>query len=66
MSMTVNRSLGAFSLAILLVSTHYGLVFLLGAAEQAMGLGVGGSLYAFSIGLGTLALLVLVKFYWSE
>lgn len=66
MSMTVNRSLGAFSLAILLVSTHYGLGFLLGTAEQAMGLGVGGSLYAFSIGLGTLALLVLVKFYWSE
>jgi SSS family solute:Na+ symporter len=61
-----NRSLGAFSLAILLVSTHYGLGFLLGTAEQARVHGIGGSLYAFSIGLGTLALLTLAKFYWNE
>ncbi|WP_421654399.1 hypothetical protein [Leptothermofonsia sp. ETS-13] len=63
---TTNRSLGIFSLVILLVSTHYGLGFLLGTAEQAMVQGLGGSLYAFSIGLGMLALLGLVKFYWSE
>ncbi|MBD3885787.1 hypothetical protein IFO70_29165 [Phormidium tenue FACHB-886] len=64
--MTVNRSLGIFSLAILLVSTHYGLGFLLGTAEQTTIQGMGGSLYAVSIGLGTLALLTLVRFYWSE
>jgi solute:Na+ symporter, SSS family len=63
---TMNRSLGIFSLAILLVSTHYGLGFLLGTAEQTMIQGVGGSLYAVSIGLGTLALLTLVRFYWNE
>lgn len=66
MNVTVNRSLGVFSLAVLLVSTHYGLGFLLGTAEQAMAGGVGGSLYAVSVGLGTLTLLTLVKFYWSQ
>nr|RNJ69845.1 MAG: hypothetical protein EDM05_08405 [Leptolyngbya sp. IPPAS B-1204] len=66
MGVTVNRCLGVFSLAILLVSTHYGLGFLLGTAEQALIRGVSGSLYAVSIGLGTLALLALVKFYWNE
>jgi SSS family solute:Na+ symporter len=66
MSVTTNRSLGVFSLAVLLVSTHYGLGFLLGTGEQAMVRGVAGSLYAFSIGVGALVLLTLVRFYWSE
>lgn len=61
-----NRRLGVFSLATLLVSAHYGLGFLLGTAEQAMTRGAGGSLYAVSVGLGTLVTLALAKFYWSE
>jgi len=66
MSTTVNRRLGILSLATLLVSAHYGLGFLLGTAEQALVREAGGSLYAVSIGLGTFALLALVKFYWSK
>lgn len=66
MSAIANRKLGVFSLATLLVSAHYGLGFLLGTAEQAMVQGAGGSLYAVSIGLGTLVVLALVRFYWSE
>jgi len=66
MSVTANRSLGILSLATLLVSAHYGLGFLLGTAKQAWVRESGGSLYAVSIGLGTFALLALVKFYWSK
>ena len=64
--MSENRRLGTFSLAALLVSAHYGLGFLLGTAEQALTLDAAGSLYAISIGLGTIALLALAKFYWQE
>ncbi|PSB04614.1 hypothetical protein C7B64_03135 [Merismopedia glauca CCAP 1448/3] len=60
------RRLGIFSLAVLLVSAHYGLGFLIGTAEQAMVLGAAGSLYAVSVSLGTLALMFLVKLYWTE
>jgi SSS family solute:Na+ symporter len=66
MNDTVNQKLGVVSLATLLVSAHYGLGFLLGTAEQAMTLGAGGSLYAVSIGLGTLALIALAKLYWTK
>ena len=59
-----HRPLGILSLTTLLVSTHYGLGFILGTAEQVIALGSVGSLYAVSIGLGFLALLTLVKFYW--
>jgi SSS family solute:Na+ symporter len=61
-----SRRLSVFSLAILLVSSHYGLGFLLGTAEQAMGLGMAGSLYAVSVSLGALTSIALVKFYWTE
>lgn len=61
-----NRSLGVLSLATLLVSAHYGLGFILGTAEQVGTIGAAGSLYAVSIGLGFLALLALVKFYWHS
>ncbi|MBE9169409.1 hypothetical protein IQ238_18395 [Pleurocapsales cyanobacterium LEGE 06147] len=64
MHATANRSLGILSLTILLVSAHYGLGFILGTAEQAIAIGTAGSLYAVSLGLGFLALLALVKFYW--
>lgn len=60
------NKLGIFSLATLLVSAHYGLGFLLGTAEQAMRQGIQGSLYAISLGLGFLALLILAKFYWQQ
>ena len=60
------RKLGVFSLATLLVSAHYGLGFLLGTAEQALNQGIEGSLYAVSIGLGFLVLLILAKFYWQQ
>ncbi|HAG82527.1 MAG TPA: hypothetical protein DCL61_15530 [Cyanobacteria bacterium UBA12227] len=66
MNNSENRKLGTFSLAALLVSAHYGLGFLLGTGEKALTLGVAGSLYAVSLGLGTIALLVLAKFYWNE
>ncbi|MCX7592897.1 MAG: hypothetical protein N2235_03865, partial [Fischerella sp.] len=61
-----NRSLDIISLATLLVSAHYGLGFILGTAEQALAIGTAGSLYAVSLGLGFLALLTLVKFYWHS
>jgi solute:Na+ symporter, SSS family len=61
-----NRSSGILSLTILLVSAHYGLGFILGTAEQAITIGAAGSLYAVSLGLGFLALLALVKFYWHS
>lgn len=61
-----HRQLNALSLAALLVSAHYGLGFLLGTGEKAFSLGTAGSLYAISIAVGTIALLGLAKFYWSE
>ncbi|MDF5718658.1 MAG: hypothetical protein PUP93_33525 [Rhizonema sp. NSF051] len=64
--MANNRRLGAFSLAAVLVSAHYGLGFLLGTAEQSLTLGAAGSLYAISLSLGTIALLGLAKFYWTQ
>lgn len=64
--MSENRRLDAFSLAALLVSAHYGLGFLLGTAEKSLTLGIAGSLYAVCLGLGTLLLLVLAKFYWTK
>ncbi|MBD2043641.1 hypothetical protein [Microcoleus sp. FACHB-672] len=64
--MAENRRLDAFSLAALLVSAHYGLGFILGTAEKSLTLGVAGSLYAVCLGLGTLGLLALAKFYWTK
>ncbi len=64
--MSEHRTLDPFSLAALLVSAHYGLGFLLGTAEQSVTLGLAGSLYAVSLGLGTIALLGLAKFYWTK
>lgn len=64
MGISENRKLDAFSLAALLVSAHYGLGFILGTAEKSLTLGTAGSLYAVSLGLGTIALLGLAKFYW--
>ncbi|NTW21664.1 MAG: hypothetical protein HGA42_19785 [Nostocales cyanobacterium W4_Combined_metabat2_030] len=64
--MFANRKLDTFSLAALLVSAHYGLGFILGTAEKSFTLGTAGSLYAFSLGLGTIALLGLAKFYWTR
>lgn len=66
MNISDNRKLNAFSLAVLLVSGHYGLGFLLGTAEKAFTLGAAGSLYAVSVGLGTIAVLALAKFYWNK
>lgn len=65
MENTSVRQLGPFSLAVLLVSAHYGLGFLLGTAEQAFILGSAGSLYAFSVAMGTVVLLALAGFYWQ-
>ncbi|MCA1992345.1 MAG: hypothetical protein LDL41_09925 [Coleofasciculus sp. S288] len=64
--MPFTRKLDALSLAALLVSAHYGLGFLLGTAEKALTLGTAGSLYAICLGLGTIALLFLAKFYWTR
>lgn len=64
--MSENRRLDAFSLAALLVSAHYGLGFLLGTAEKSLTIGIAGSLYAVCLGLGTLVLLLLAKFYWTK
>ncbi|HEY9704355.1 MAG TPA: hypothetical protein V6C58_18025, partial [Allocoleopsis sp.] len=64
--MSEQRTLDPFSLAALLVSAHYGLGFLLGTAEQSLTLGLAGSLYAVNLGLGTIALLALAKFYWTK
>lgn len=54
-----------FSLTTSLVSAQYGLGFLLGTAEQTMQQGIEGSLYALSIGLGFLVLL-MAKFHWQQ
>lgn len=64
--MSDNRRLDAFSLAALLVSAHYGLGFLLGTAEKSLSIGIAGSLYAVCLGLGTIVLLALAKFYWTN
>lgn len=64
--MLENRKLDTFSLAALLVSAHYGLGFLLGTAEQWLTLGFAGRLYPVCLGLGTIALLFLAKFYWIK
>ncbi|NJM69030.1 MAG: hypothetical protein HC862_01750 [Scytonema sp. RU_4_4] len=64
--MVLNRKLDTFSLAALLVSAHYGLGFLLGTAEKSLTLGTAGSLYAVCLGLGTIVLLGLAKFYWRQ
>ncbi|MDM8559075.1 hypothetical protein [Candidatus Parabeggiatoa sp. HSG14] len=61
-----NRELNIFSVAAMLVSVHYGMGFLLGTGEEAFTLGLAGSLYAVSTGLGILAIMVLTKFYWNE
>ena len=63
---SINRRLDTLSLTAMLVSAHYGLGFLLGTGEKTFTLGFAGSLYAFCLGLGTLALLALAKFYWEE
>lgn len=60
------RKLGIFSLTILLVSAQYGLGFLLGTAEEVICHGIGGSLYAISLGFGFLFLLIMAKFYWQQ
>jgi solute:Na+ symporter, SSS family len=64
--MSDNRRLDAFSLAALLVSAHYGLGFLLGTAEKSLTIGIAGSLYAVCLGIGTIVLLALAKFYWTN
>ncbi|MGH8001064.1 MAG: hypothetical protein ACREPR_16965 [Brasilonema sp.] len=64
--MAVERRLDTFSLAALLVSAHYGLGFLLGTAEKSLTLGTAGSLFAVSLGVGTIALLGRAKFYWRQ
>jgi SSS family solute:Na+ symporter len=64
--MGVQRLLGPISLTTLLISAHYGLGFVLGTGEAAMAGGAAGSLYAVSVGLGTIALVVFVKFYWTR
>lgn len=66
MNASGGRNLDAFSVAVLLVSVHYGLGFLLGTGENSFTLGIAGSLYAVSTSLGLLAILVLIKFYWTE
>lgn len=53
---SINRRLDTLSLTAMLVSAHYGLGFLLGTGEKTFTLGFAGSLYAFCLGLGTLAL----------
>ena len=63
---SINRRLDTLSLTAMLVSAHYGLGFLLGTGEKTFTLGFAGSLYAFCLGLSTLALLALAKFYWEE
>lgn len=60
------RQLNFFGLTALLITAHYGLGFLLGTGEKALTLGFAGSLYAICIGLGTLALLLLARFYWRK
>jgi SSS family solute:Na+ symporter len=61
-----HRSLNVWSLATLLICSHYGLGFILGTAEQSVAVGAAGSLYAVSLSIGFLALLLLVKFYWQS
>ncbi|HIK29024.1 MAG: hypothetical protein N3E45_04830 [Oscillatoriaceae bacterium SKW80] len=62
----MSRNLDSLSIAALLVSVHYGLGFLLGTGEKALTLDAAGSLYAVSTSLGLVAIITLVKFYWTE
>ena len=63
---TVERTLGVVSLTTLLVSSHYGLGFLLGTAEQTVTGGASGSLYGVAVGLGMIGLALLAQFYWQQ
>ena len=64
--MATNRNLGIISVTTLLVSSHYGLGFLLGTAEKSFLDGASGSLYAVSIGFGMIVLSLLARFYWNR
>jgi len=60
------RTLGVISLTTLLVSSHYGLGFILGTAEQSLLGGASGCLYAVAVGIGMILLSVLAQFYWTQ
>jgi SSS family solute:Na+ symporter len=63
---TTERNLGVISLTTLLVSSHYGLGFIVGTAEKSFVNGPRGSLYAVAVGLGMMALSLLARFYWTR
>lgn len=60
------RNLTSWQVAISLVSMHYGIGMLIGTGQEIALNGAHGLLFALSAGLGLLAMLPLVNFYWRE
>lgn len=61
-----DKTLTWLNVAAGLVSTHYGLGFLLGSGEDIYNKGPIGILYALSASLGLLSLAFIASFYWTK
>jgi solute:Na+ symporter, SSS family len=62
----VNRVLGSMQVAILLISTSYGIGFLFGSGEMTLTHGMGGSIYGVTTALGMLLLAVFAARLWRS
>lgn len=58
------RTLGALQVAALLVSASYGIGFLFGSGEYALGYGMAGAIYGVATGLGMIAMAVFAGRLW--
>ncbi|HAX21072.1 MAG TPA: hypothetical protein DCY64_12415 [Hydrogenophaga sp.] len=61
----MNRALGSFQVAALLVSASYGIGFLFGSGELALSHGMAGSIYGVATGFGMLVLAVFARRLWA-
>jgi len=60
-----HRTLGTWHVAALLVSSSYGIAFLFGSGEQALRVGMAGSLYAVTTAVGMLVLALFASRIWQ-
>lgn len=61
----MNRALGSFQVAALLVSASYGIGFLFGSGELALSHGMAGSIYGVATGFGMLVLAAFARQLWA-
>lgn len=62
----MERALGSFQIAALLVSASYGIGFLFGTGELALAHGMAGSIYGIATAFGMLALAAVARPLWSS